>query len=430
MKYSASYLGDLHRSIIEAQERRRAIEMAIGSTLFPEPSHRVTYQKQLSAPALPDNFLAHDQLQRQPSPDASLRTMANEISSDRMAQIERRQRFLDPHFPNRITGDASSGLLGGPTELGDSFALRSPQEEVSTAARTKIIEHWKIASPWSSITETAAGFQQDINVMAREAERMLRIYGPPIVEQPQFLTEYYSNLALFQPRGLVAGGSEAADLLARIVLPTDLLPGFEDYQVDRVERLRAYARAQLIELEKNFRVAQNPVFVLEALCISRSFDVEVPEWVRDSLANMAEAVLDIGEKDQNGGGASEAELVGKAIGFSQGGKGQTGRFAHAKQVQRDREICFRVDEWLSEQKLRKPKARLKVTRAYAEIAPEFRVDASTIWPRLPTHEELHQQGRRDRKLRPAGHDFRNSCLSRNGNFAKTKPHPNQRQPDY
>jgi hypothetical protein len=378
MKYGASYLGDFARSIIEAQERRRAIEMSIRGTLVPELPYRATYQKELSAPALPDNLLTHDQVQRQPSLDASLRTMANELTCDRMAQIDRRQRFLDPPFPSRITGDASSGLLGGPTELRDSFALRSLQEEVSAAARTKIIEHWKIASPLSSITEAAAGFQQDINVMAREAERMLRIYGAPIVEQPQFLTEYHSNLALFQPRGLVAGGFEAADLLARIVLPIDLLPGFENYQVDRVERLRAYARAQLIELENDFRFEPNPVFVLEALCITRSFDVEVPEWVHDSLTNMAEGVLGIGEKEQNGRGASEAELVGKALGFSRGGKGQTGRFAHAKQVQRDRDICLRVDEWLSEQKLRKPKARIKVTRAYAEVAPEFGVDPSTI----------------------------------------------------
>jgi hypothetical protein len=83
-------------------------------------------------------------------------------------------------------------------------------------------------------------------------------------------------------------------------------------------------------------------------------------------------IRDIGEEEQPGQRLTEAELVGKAIGFRTGGKGQTGWFAHAKQLQRDRAIYFRVVEWLAEGK------SPKLTCAYAEVAEEFGVDASTV----------------------------------------------------
>jgi len=199
--YGASYLTDFGRAMIEAQEhRRRAIEMSIRDSLIPELSYRATCQKELFAPPLSHNLLAQDQLQRQPSLDASLRTMANELSSDWMAQIDRRQRFLDPlldpHVASRITGAPGADLLGRATELREPVASRSVQEAVSAAATTKIIEHWRIASHWSSILadEAAAGFQQRINIAAREAGRMVSIYGPSIAEQTHFLNEYQSNL--------------------------------------------------------------------------------------------------------------------------------------------------------------------------------------------------------------------------------------------
>ncbi len=167
-------------------------------------------------------------------------------------------------------------------------------------------------------------------------------------------------------------------MLARVVLPTHLLAGFEDYQFVRVERLQAYARAVLIELENDFKREPNPVFVWQAFGIALSCGAEQPDWVTEHLADVADRIQEIGDDNQTGRRLTEAELVGKALGFSHGGKGQTGRFAHAKQVQRDRDICLRVDQWLSEQRLRKPKARLKVSSAYAEVAAEFGVDASTI----------------------------------------------------
>jgi hypothetical protein len=318
--------------------------------------------------------------------DGSFGKVANDLRYDRMAQIDRQRRFLDPlldrDFVNRITGGVSSDLLRRAAELRDPIALGTLQETVQTAATARITEHWKFASapPWSSIIakEAVLGFGRDVSRMALEADRMLSIYGPWISEQTHFLTEYQSNLGLFQPGGLDAGAFQGADLLARVALPTHLLPGFEGYEFVRVERLRDYARARLIELKNDFEREPNPVFVWEALSIARSYGVEEPDWVLDHLADVADNICDIAEVDQAGRRLTEAELVGKALGFSQRGKGQTGRFAHAKQMQREKEIYFRVDEWLSEQRARNPKARPKLSSAYAEIAGEFGVDASTI----------------------------------------------------
>lgn len=349
MRHSAPYLSDYNRSMIQAQEHWRAIGTSICGTPVPNYFYPAmnAHQKDL---------------------------------------IDHRCRFfdplLDPDFVNRITGGVRSDLLRNATEQRDAFALRTLQEEVESAATMRMIEHWTIAAagPLSSILakEAAAGFRQDRNIMAREAERILSIYGPSIAEQNHFLTEYHSNLGLFQSSGLRAGAFEGADLLARIALPTDLLPGFDEYQLVRIERLQAYARAQLSELEDDFKREPNPVFVWEAFRIAQAYGVELPDWVIDHIGDVADAIHDICEGDQDGRQLTEAELVGKALGFSQGGRGQTGCFAHAKQVQRDKDIYFRVEEWLSEQKLQNPKWRPKHSRACAEVATEFGLDASTI----------------------------------------------------
>jgi hypothetical protein len=392
MRYGAPYLSDFNRSMLEAQEHRRAIGTSICSTPIPDYLDLAmhAYQQQLSVPPSPDNPLVGDQFRehylRQPSMDASFHNTANDLACDRVAQIDHRRRFLDPlldpDFVRRITVGVSSDLLRNVTEQRDAFALRTLQEKVESAATMRMIEHWTIAAggPWSSILakEAAAGFGQDRNIMAREAERMLSIYGPSIAEQNHFLTEYHSNLGLFQSSGLRAGAFEGADLLARIALPTDLLPGFDEYQSVRIERLQAYARAQLSELEDDFEREPNPVFVWEAFRLAQSYGAELPDWVVDHIGDVADTIHDICEEDQAGRKLTEAELVGKALGFSQGGRGQTGWFAHAKQVQRDKDIYFRVEEWMSEQKLQNPTRRPKLSSAYAEVAAELGLDASTI----------------------------------------------------
>jgi hypothetical protein len=338
MRYSAPYLSDFNRSMIEAQEHRRAIGTSAWGTPIPDYFHPAmhAYQKEILVPPLLDNPLADGQFResclRQPLIDPSSRNIANDLACDRVAQIDHRRRFLDPlldsDFVRRITGGVNSDLLRNATELGDPSALRALQKTVEAAATTRMIEHWTIAAagPWSSILtkEAAAGFGQDLDIMAREAERMLSIYGPSIAEQHHFLTEYHSNLGLFQSIGLRAGAFEGADLLARIALPTDLLPGFDEYQFVRIERLRAYARAQLSELEHDFEHEPNPVFVWEAFRLAQSYGVELPDWVVDHIGDAADTIHDICEGDQAGRKLTEAELVGKALGFSQGGRGQTG----------------------------------------------------------------------------------------------------------
>jgi hypothetical protein len=330
-----------------------------------------------------DDPSTRDQVQasftRQALIDTSYAKAKDELRYDPATLMDRQRRFIDPlfdpNFVSSLTGGVSPDLLRRSTELHDPLAFRTLQETVDRAATARMAEHWKVtpAPPWSLITNQASvQFGHDTSIMLREAERMLSIYGPSIAVQTRFLTEYQSNLWLFQPSRLNARAFEAADLLARVALPTHLLPGFENYQSVPIERLRAYARARLKELRKDFEREPNPVLAWEAFGIARSWGSKLPDWVFEHLDGAADNIRDIGEEEQPGQRLTEAELVGKAIGFSTGGKGQTGWFAHAKQLQRDRAIYFRVVEWLAEGK------SPKLTCAYAEVAEEFGVDASTV----------------------------------------------------
>jgi len=375
-----------YQRTIEALERERTINLAIYGTPFPSDFQQALHEarKNLAVDPLRDNPSLRDQLNtiqaRQASMDGSSVHIPNGLRYDHVAQVGRERSLVDPlldrNFGSRITGGVSSDLLRRATEMHDPLALRALQEMVESAAKARITEHWMFAlpPPWSSTlaNEAALGFTRDLGIMNLEAERMLSIYGSRIAEQTHFLTEYQSNLWLFRPNRLDARAFEGADLLARVALPNDLLPGFENYQSVRVERLRAYARARLRELRKDFEHEPNPVFAWEAFGIARSCGSKLPAWVFDHLDGAADNIRDIGEQEQAGQRLTEAELVGKAIGFSTGGRGQTGWFAHAKQVQRDRAIYVRMVEWLAEGK------SSKLTCAYAEVAKEFGVDASTV----------------------------------------------------
>ncbi len=321
---------------------------------------------------------------RQDVVNASFGYSAVELA--RQAELDRQRRFFDPVFdPNfvmRIAGSVDHDLIRRASELHDSLALQTLTQKVEAAATIRMTEFWKL-SPGALGTssflaaQAARGFQNDMSIMTGEAVRMLSIYGPSIAEQTYFLTEYQLNLGLFRAGRLDAGAYQGADLLARVVLPSDILPPFDDYQEFRIERLRSYGTSLLIELEEDFQREPNPVFVWKAFRTAESCGVEIPEWVLDRIAEVAERICDLGEEDTvSEHTLTEAERIGKALGFSQGGKGTTGRFAHAKQIERDRAMYYQVEDWMAEQRLHNPKPKL--TRAYAEIADQFGVEATMV----------------------------------------------------
>jgi hypothetical protein len=252
--------------------------------------------------------------------------------------------------------------------------------EVDRAMTTQVTALWRDQNDLlrhSTARPFASTFIQDAVMMEREATRMLGIYGRSLVEQPLFLGEYQSNLGLFQSQHLSVSDFQAADLLARVTLPIDLLPGFQFYDFERVERLKTYASAQLLDLEQDFEFDGNPVHVWEAINIANSAGVELPNWAAEQLGEIAERVCEIGDRDSSTSRSTEAELVGKAAGFGKG-RGATGQFAAAKQLQRDREIYFAVEEWLAKEKLRRPDGGAKLTSAYSAVAVQYDVTPSTV----------------------------------------------------
>jgi hypothetical protein len=388
-RFGASYLDPFNRSMIEAQEYRdRSLSIYAANHLgnFHDPMHDWR-RDVLTNPMWNNSLIGVDHQSNQSRVvEASFGHRIGAPDHSQFAQIDRDRRFLDPlfdpDFVRRITGDTQADLIRRASDLHDQMALRSLRETVESSATSRMVDQWQMPFEprWTSaiVKETDVAFEQQSSLMAIEAERMLSIYGPRIAEQSPFLTEYRSNLGLFQPGLLNLGAFQAADLLARVALSPELVPGFEYYQVERVERLRAYGRVLLAELEEDFKRKPNPLFVFKARGIAQSCGLEQPEWVDDQLDGMTDGVLAIEDSNEDGPGATEAELVGKALGFSRQGKGQTGWFAHAKQVQRDREIYLRVEELLAERKLQKPKFRPKITRVRAEVADEFDVDETTV----------------------------------------------------
>jgi hypothetical protein len=378
------------QTTIDALERERSLNVIMYGTYFPSDFERAMHDARrhgLGHPVL-DNLSIRHQLHASFTPqaiDTSYGKVRNDLCYDPATLTERQCRFVDPlfdrDFVNRITGGVSPDLLRRSTELRDPLAFRTLEETVDKAATARMAEHWRVtlAPPWSSIlaNEAPAHLGQDTSALFREAERMVSIYGPLVAEQPLFLTEYQSNLGLFHRTGLNVGAFQGADLFARSALPTHLLPGFEDYLTVRVERLREFGEAQLNELGEDFKREPNPYHVLEAFAIAQAYGLEAPDWVLDNLTDMADRVRGLCD-EPDVGGTSEAERVGKAVGFSRGGRGTTGWLERASLLRRDKAIYFRVVEWFDEQRLRNSMIPPKLSSAYAEVGAEFRVNVSTV----------------------------------------------------
>ena len=200
---------------------------------------------------------------------------------------------------------------------------------------------------------------------------MLSIYGPTLAEQVHFLTEYQANLGLFHAVKSDATKYELADLLACSALPAHLATSFKGYDQAIVERMKAYGRSALQELEADFARDGNPVHAWGAFVIARTYENDTPEWVLNFVYDVARGILDIcGEVSQGKPAIREAERVGKVLGFGTDGRGRGGWFKRATMLHRDRTIYFKVGSKL--------KAGMKRNFAYDDVAKTLNVSRSTI----------------------------------------------------
>jgi hypothetical protein len=377
--YGSPYPTAMDRVMRDFQEQERQ-RIALYGALNPS-ADELDRVRRLTDP-LVDNPLLRDQLQqvqqRQILMDAVMGASPAGGIREHMDVLERRRRYLDPlldrDFVRRVTGGLDDDLMRRAMGLHEPDALRVLRQQVDRAAALRITDHWAVvdqARQHANMIASATAFARDPLAMAGEAQRMLSVYGPTLVEQTRFLTEYRANLGLFHTAGLTAVTYERADLLARIAMPAALAAGFYGYEPFNVAQVQAYGESALRELEADFGRDGNPIHAWEALAVARRYGIDSPDWVEDFLTDVADRILEI--RDEVAGGKPvkrESERVGKALGFGKDGPGQGGWFKHATMLERDRTIYFEVGD--------RVQAGVKLDFAYDEVAKVLNVSRSTI----------------------------------------------------
>jgi hypothetical protein len=298
---------------------------------------------------------------------------------DQLAEADFRRRFLEPlfdsEFVNRITSGGSAELMVRVAERHEPEGIRALSDQVHSAATGLITERWRDSG---QLYRAASAIEFPPTLMHTEAQRLLSIYGPRIVDQTGFLVEQRRNLDLFAP-SVAATSFERADLLARIALQSTFPSDFIGYDLANIEAVERYGHAALAQLEADFSRTKNPVFAWEALAVARRYGVEVPDWVWDVVESAAAGITELREEVENGTPlGKEAEVVGRALGFGKKGRGGTGWFAEATQLSRDREVYFAVTDWLEAERIRQPSRKLKLTSAYSEVAKQLNSNPSTV----------------------------------------------------
>jgi hypothetical protein len=313
--------------------------------------------------------------------DADLSAVWRGREYDQLAEAGLRTRFLeplfDPAFVNRITGCGNAELMARASERYGQEAVRALSDQVNTAATGLITELW--GDPARLYRgATAMEFQSNSLLMQTEAQRLLSIYGPRIVDQTGFLVEQHRNLCVFAP-SLTPTAFERSDLLARVALESTYPRDFEGYDRANVEAVELCVRAQVAQLQADFLRTENPVLAWEAFVIARNCGMEIPDWVWEVVEAAADGITDLREEVERGAPlGKEAEAVGRALGFGKKRPGETGWFAEASQSGRDREMYFAVMEWLESERIKRPSRKPKVTRAYAEVAEKHNSSSSTV----------------------------------------------------
>ncbi|HEV2562263.1 MAG TPA: hypothetical protein VGT78_08980 [Rhizomicrobium sp.] len=139
--------------------------------------------------------------------------------------------------------------------------------------------------------------------------------------------------------------------------------------------------AYLEILSHDYELSRNPAFVLQALVIAARRGNHVPDWVLDYFGHIAAPeIMDVFYEAQHtregevaSGGTrtrNEAELIGKALGFSTTGRGSKSLLAEAANLDRAWEIHALVRA-----QLHKP---TNESGAFEYLANETGLSAATI----------------------------------------------------
>lgn len=134
-------------------------------------------------------------------------------------------------------------------------------------------------------------------------------------------------------------------------------------------------------LRHDYELTKNPVFVLQALVMAARQGEPVPVWVLDFFGSVAapgimNTIYDAGHDNEgqalphSGKMRSEAELIGKALGFSTTGRGSKSLLAEGANLDRAWEIHSLVR--------RKLQNSSKESSAFCEAGTALGLSASTI----------------------------------------------------
>jgi len=208
-------------------------------------------------------------------------------------------------------------------------------------------------------------------LLAGEVRRMTNIYGSEIAERENFLNEYGANLGLF--RDPTPAAFERADLLARAVLPLSVAAGFDAYAPANVATVRPYVDSLLREVEAEFERTQNPVFAWQGVQLAARYSIDWPSWLQAYLGQAADQIIDLSEQfadDKLTKKDTEAECVGKALGFGAAGRGKPGQFKLASMLELDRLAYFEVEKRLAKGE--------KLYLAREAVGKQFKTSPSAI----------------------------------------------------
>jgi hypothetical protein len=220
-----------------------------------------------------------------------------------------------------------------------------------------------------------------------------------------------ATLLLGQVNAVVATCKRVANLTHRVnatLPPMIIVPVAVDQTILRsvlarvgVDALEAVAslriafrqagESSLKKIHKEYCLTENPFFIIQTLETCNNFNLPMPEWTSNILVGFgysAGRTLAEAQSDRRVKKASEAEKVGKALGFSTQGAGQTSFFIQANIWLRNRQIHAKVCALI--------KHGQKRDFAYDDVASQYGFSRSLVV------KAFNQVQRRLEDLKPRG----------------------------
>lgn len=127
--------------------------------------------------------------------------------------------------------------------------------------------------------------------------------------------------------------------------------------------------ADLDELKRDFERTNNPVYAWSALVRSTTQGVQMPEWIMRYLHSAGWDIVKMLDGTED---AREAELVGRALGFGGGKKGDKGKFAEGRKLEKYHALYREVVHELHKGNGTNPSS------AFAYVASQCGKDISTV----------------------------------------------------